>query len=120
MRKAIERIRDPNPARIADILVHVVRNVSVRVPSLVGKSAMVTCIPRPNLSNPSPFTLTGRRGRPSSDHPTFFYRGEDRDSTLGYAPLFVCGESGSDFHVEYLNETGSDASITLSLRQPRT
>ena len=119
MRKAIIRSQGKDPARIADVLVHVVRNVSGRVPSLVGPAVMVACIPRPDAANPAPFMLTERQGRPTLDSPSFFYRGENPDLPRSYAPLFVCGDRGNDFAIEYLNESGSDLDITMRLRAPR-
>lgn len=119
MRRALALTKGEDPGRVSDVLVHIVRNVSRRIPSLVGQSVMVTCIPQPSSFNPAQFILTERWGRPVLDHPTFFYRDPDSNQYRGYAPLFVCGDSGHDFTIDYLNESGSDASITVSMRGPR-
>jgi hypothetical protein len=121
MKKALDRlIGEAAPDRVANVLVQIVRMVAARVPKRVGRAVMVSCLPRPGSAAPN-FFLTERRGRPTMDTPTFFYRGEDRDDRQAYGPLWVCGEQGfSDASLEYLNETGSDVSFEVRLRGPKT
>jgi hypothetical protein len=123
MTKALNRLigETAAPDRVADVLVQIVRMVAARVPERVGSAVMVSCLPRPSSAVPPNVFLTERRGRPTMDTATFFYRGEDPDDPEGYGPLYVCGEQGfSDASVIYLNETGSDFSFEVRLRGPRT
>jgi hypothetical protein len=122
MKKALDRLIGETvaPDRVANVLVQIVRMVAARVPERVGGAVMVSCLPRPTSAAPNIF-LTERRGRPTMDTATFFYRGEDRDDSQAYGPLLVCGEKGlSDVSVEYLNETGSDVSFEARFRGPKT
>lgn len=122
MRQALDRIESepPAPHRVADVLVAIVRMVSRRAPGRVGPAVMISCLPKPNSASPQMF-LTERRGRPTMDTATFFYRREDVDTPQAYGPLWVCGEQGfSDLSLEYLNESGSDVSIEVKIRARKT
>lgn len=121
MRRGLNRLttQSAGPDRVADLLVQTLRQVADRASNLVGRAAMVSCLPRPPGRASGAF-LTNRRGRPSLDTPTFFYQGDGPDSVRVFGPLTVCGESGmSEVSLEYLNESESDVLFKSRLRRPK-
>ncbi|MFC4555404.1 hypothetical protein [Georgenia faecalis] len=108
------------PDRVADLLMAVLALVSSRAAGRVGTTAMVSCLPPPEIEPVEAVLLTERRGRPTLHHPSFFYRGPDPDSVTAFGPHLVCGENAwSEPSVEYFNESGSDMRVSATLRGPK-
>jgi hypothetical protein len=120
LRRCLARGTGPEP--VARLLVKEIRRIA-GMHGTVGKNLMVTCLPaqsvfaaeHPTLTNlaPSaPFTMR--------DNPSFYHvSATDRD-VVTYGPNLVgCGVGYRDWKAERLNETGSDASIEVTIVRPK-
>lgn len=102
------------PLRYTSLLAQMVRRVADRVDPLVGRELMAVSLPLSAAG--TGMLLTERRGRPTSDGATFFLLPEDSDSPRAFGPMTVCGATATGgMDIEYLNDTGSDVSISVKL-----
>ena len=115
--RAIKRMRRTgvDPARVADVLTHLIRLVAKREPT-VGADVMVTCIPKPSGTDAA-FLVTARKGKPNLQMPTFFYRRHDGRDSTAFGPKVACNHTVQSIdEVAYLNASGGDVDILATVR----
>jgi hypothetical protein len=119
IRRCFDRGTGPEPA--ARLLVRAVQAVSV-VERTVGSRLMVSCVPKHAVLHPEQQMLTNLD--PSSDLTTrgtasFAYVYASRNEAIQYGPNGACnGEGFRDLTFKRLNDTGSDAEITMTFVSP--
>lgn len=116
--RGIKRVlrQAPNPARVADVLTHLIRVVSQRDPT-VGDNVMITCLPKPTTREAAAVLLTSRGGKPDLQTPTFFYRRLDCSDSIAFGPKSVCAHMVQSLdRVEYLNESGGDVEVLATVK----
>lgn len=118
LRRCFDHKTGPEP--ISGYLIDQIRRIATKN-DLVGKHLMVVCLPKQSVPTSSWFLTNLAPGsqKTMKDVQSFYYLREGQDNRVGFGPDTACaGQGFTNVELEKLNESGSDASITVKIVLP--